>query len=192
VAGLVLVTFFGRSAPVGKNKENGDFLGYIFVIISTLLYSFYEVLYKKYAVDPKASSSASDAILTLGLMGLCNFLFLWPGVWIVHITGFETFELPPTNVLIKMVISACLDGTFNILLLLGVMLTSPLLISVGSVLVIPGSILADFIVHHYVLPPLALFGIGLIIIGFVGLNLAEFWSFPKGKNTDPISQRVGY
>lgn len=35
--------------------------------------------------------------LFFGLVGLFNLIFLWPGFIILHITGVETFELPPTG-----------------------------------------------------------------------------------------------
>jgi solute carrier family 35 protein F5 len=35
--------------------------------------------------------------LFFGLVGLFNLIFLWPGFIILHLTGIETFELPPTG-----------------------------------------------------------------------------------------------
>lgn len=35
--------------------------------------------------------------LFFGLVGLFNLLFLWPGFIILHFTGIEEFELPPTR-----------------------------------------------------------------------------------------------
>jgi solute carrier family 35 protein F5 len=35
--------------------------------------------------------------LFFGLVGLFNVILLWPGFVILHFTGVETFELPPTG-----------------------------------------------------------------------------------------------
>jgi solute carrier family 35 protein F5 len=35
--------------------------------------------------------------LFFGLVGLFNVILLWPGFIILHFTGVETFELPPTG-----------------------------------------------------------------------------------------------
>ena len=45
--------------------------------------------------------------------------------------------------------------------------------SVGTILVIPGAILADWILQGYVLPELGALGVVLIIVGFVGFLGSE-------------------
>jgi solute carrier family 35 protein F5 len=35
--------------------------------------------------------------LFFGLVGLFNVAFLWPGFFILHFTGIEPFECPPTG-----------------------------------------------------------------------------------------------
>jgi solute carrier family 35 protein F5 len=35
--------------------------------------------------------------LFFGLVGLFNVIFLWPGFFILHYTGEEVFQLPPTR-----------------------------------------------------------------------------------------------
>lgn len=96
-------------------------------------------------------------------------------------------------------INGSLDCTFNILLLLTIMLTSPLFAryvltlhhavhrchvchqscthdfySVGSLLTIPLSILADRFLKNNTPSPLAFVGAACIVIGFIGLNIAEY------------------
>ena len=66
-----------------------------------------------------------------------------------------------------------MDGAFNLLFILGILLSSPLFMTVGSILTIPVAVVADMIVHHYVMPWLGFLGIALIVLGFLGLNLSE-------------------
>lgn len=107
-------------------------------------YGLYEVLYKKFAINEEESSSAQstfDTMLFLGLTGARTFTFLlvgaatilmfWPVILIFNATRYETFEFPSLSVWTFLLANGGLDCIFNIFLLLGIMLTSPLFISVG-------------------------------------------------------------
>ena len=41
--------------------------------------------------------SRVDMILFFGFVGAFNMVALWPAFFVLHYTGIETFELPPTN-----------------------------------------------------------------------------------------------
>ena len=47
---------------------------------------------------------------------------------------------------------------------------------VGTILVIPASVIVDWMVQKYLLPWQSFIGIGLIIIGFGGLTFSEFYT----------------
>lgn len=58
------------------------------------------VMYGIYAVVMKKKIGNEDRVnmpLFFGLVGLFNVLFLWPGFILLHYTGVETFEMPPTG-----------------------------------------------------------------------------------------------
>jgi hypothetical protein len=61
----------------------------------------------------------------------------------------------------------------NLCMLLGIAWSSPLFMTVGSLLTIPASIVADGIVHSYVLTLGNYIGIVLIIAGFLALTYAQ-------------------
>lgn len=79
---------------------------------SAIMYGIYTVVMKKRI----GNEDRVNMPLFFGLVGLFNVIFLWPGFLILHFTGVETFELPPTSkiwtiVLVSIVIScsaACL------------------------------------------------------------------------------------
>jgi len=173
LAGVCLLSFYS----VGGGNT---FAGIITVVVSTILYALYEVLYKR-VVTGNRPSSPSNALFFLGMAGFWGALIFWPLFFVFHYTGYEKFELPDVNDLGELFMNLALDCSYNFLLLLGIMLTSPLFISVGTLLTVPASILADKIVHNTMLPKLAWPGIGLIIIGFLGLNLAEVLEWRREK-----------
>lgn len=181
VAGVIMVSVFGSQKK--EKGEDNKISGYILVIVSTILYALYEVLYKKVSSICKRTSIL-DSLLFVGMMGIGNILFLWPFVIILHYTGVETFELPNHEQLLALSLTAVLESLFSAFLLVGILLTSPLLMSVGSILTIPTSVVADVILHSYLLPPLAFVGIGLIICGFVGINVAEYLHLKQNDNEE--------
>jgi drug/metabolite transporter (DMT)-like permease len=168
-------------------------MGYVWVFLSMFLYALFEVLYKKFAtptshiepvtyeISPNTHTTKeidweaeAAPILFLGLTGVETMFFFFLGIPALHFLGWETFEFPTGKALELLFINGTLDCIFNVSLLIGIMCTSPLFMSVGSLLTIPASVFADFVGHQYVLPPLALVGVLLIIIGFLGLNIEHF------------------
>jgi solute carrier family 35 protein F5 len=58
------------------------------------------IMYGIYAIVMKKRIGNEDRVnmpLFFGLVGLFNVVFLWPGFFILHFTGVEKFELPPTG-----------------------------------------------------------------------------------------------
>lgn len=58
------------------------------------------VMYGAYAVVMKKRVGNEDRVnmpLFFGFVGLFNLVFLWPGFFVLHFTGVETFEIPPTR-----------------------------------------------------------------------------------------------
>jgi solute carrier family 35 protein F5 len=68
--------------------------------LSAILYGFYAVLMKKRIGDESKVSMP----LFFGLVGLFNVILLWPGLVILHLTGVETFQLPPTKRILTIVL----------------------------------------------------------------------------------------
>jgi len=190
ISGVVVMAYAQyRQTPKEQRGNNGTWLGYVFVVASTVLYALYEVLYKKFALsaEPKSKNEVSrandsheastdstfDTMLFLGSAGVQTLFWYWPIILILHYSGYETFEMPSKDVWEVLSVNGALDCAFNILLLITIMLTNPLFVSVGSLLTIPASIVADKLFRHYVPNALSFVGAGLIVLGFVGLNLAE-------------------
>ena len=57
------------------------------------------IMYGIYAIVMKKRIGNEDRVnmpLFFGLVGFFNCVFLWPGFFVLHFTGVETFEMPPT------------------------------------------------------------------------------------------------
>ena len=58
------------------------------------------IMYGMYAIVMKKRIKNEDRVnmpLFFGLVGFFNVAFLWPGFFVLHWSGIETFEMPPTG-----------------------------------------------------------------------------------------------
>ena len=122
--GVVLIS----SVDLFGNNDNGRgsfphksarqvALGDAMALLSAVLSGVYAVLMKKRIGDERRISMP----VFFGLVGLFNVLLLWPGFLILHFTGVEPFELPPTS-RVTTIILVCLlcfsSGTARIFMLM--------------------------------------------------------------------------
>ncbi|KAH3761500.1 DUF6 domain protein [Pelomyxa schiedti] len=147
--------------------------GFMFVSLSTIGYALYQVLYRKYSVDPLRPHNVRDTLLFLGLVGFFNFLLLWVFFAVWNIFGIESYESPTGTTLLYLVLLGCLDATQNLLILLAIINSSPLFVSVGLLLTIPAAMFFDLILYGYLVPLIGIIGICVIVTGFVTLNYGE-------------------
>ncbi len=100
LAGIVLISTVDLSGDNDGNR--GSFphksqrqlaIGDAMAIFSALMYGVYTVVMKKRIGNEDRVSMP----LFFGLVGLFNVLTLWPGFLVLHYTGLESFELPPTK-----------------------------------------------------------------------------------------------
>jgi hypothetical protein len=100
LVGIVLISTFDISGNSDDNR--GSFphksqrqiaIGDGMALISAIMYGVYTLLMKKRI----GNEGRVNMPLFFGLVGLFNVLFLWPGFFILHYTGEEIFQLPPTR-----------------------------------------------------------------------------------------------
>lgn len=101
LAGIVLISSVDLSGK--DNDENrGNFphktqgqiaVGDAMAFGSAIMYGVYTVVMKKRI----GNEDRVNMPLFFGMVGLFNVVFLWPGFIILHFTGVEKFELPPTG-----------------------------------------------------------------------------------------------
>ena len=169
----------GPSAPSSDEASNRA-LGNIVIGIGSVLYGFYEVLYKKVACPPDGCSPGRGMIFanTFGtLIGLFTLCVLWIPIPILHFTGIEKFALPRGEAAWMLAISVLMNATFSGSFLVLISLTSPVLSSVAALLTIFLVALVDQLLPPPLNSPLsgaAIVG-GLLIIGaFLLLSWATY------------------
>lgn len=162
MAGICIVISSGAHAEPdasSSSSSSGSFVlgdrlaGKLLAIMSAASSGIYMVLLRACVPDETAVHMPSLFGL-LGLTAACAFAPLFP---LLHLTGIERFELPRSNAawgatLINAVLSTVLP---DMLLAQAVVMTSPLLATLGLSMMIPFSIVADYVM-----------GVGSLSVGF--------------------------
>ena len=114
-----------NSATATAAKGRSRALGNVIIGIGSVLYGLYEVLYKKLACPPEGASPGRGMIfanLIGSLIGTFTLLVLWIPLPILHVLGWETFELPTGRtawlLFISVVANAGWSWSFPVFLLL--------------------------------------------------------------------------
>ncbi|QIW96018.1 hypothetical protein AMS68_001536 [Peltaster fructicola] len=155
-------------------------LGNLVIGVGSVLYGFYEVLYKRVACPPEGCSPGRGMIFanTFGTcIGSFTLLVLWIPLPILHLLGWEKFELPQGEAAWMMVISVLANVVFSGSFLVLISLTSPVLSSVAALLTIFLVALCDELLPpplHNDLSTAAVLGGVLIILAFGLLSWATF------------------
>lgn len=173
------VVIGGLDAP-DIDEPSNRFLGNLVIGVGSVLYGFYEVLYKKVACPPEGCSPSRGMIFanTFGsLIGCFTLLVLWIPLPLLHISGIEIFELPQGKAAWMLLISGLANATFSGSFLVLISLTSPVLSSVAALLTIFLVVLCDELLPqplHNDLSTTAVGGGALIVVAFALLSWATF------------------
>ncbi|KAF9364441.1 hypothetical protein BGX34_001541 [Mortierella sp. NVP85] len=171
VIGVALVSESDRGDephPMSPTAPRAPLFGDFLALLSALFYGCYTVLLKvKIQNENRINMS-----LFFGFVGLFNLLLLWPMFGLLHWTGVEPFELPRDPRIICMIVGNALIGTFvsDYLWLLSMLMTSPLVVTLGLSLTIPLAIIGDVVGYGRVLGFGYWIGAGLVLAGFFGVN----------------------
>lgn len=173
----------GGPSPDSSNDDkeaSNRTLGNIVIGVGSVLYGFYEVLYKRVACPPEDCAPQDGMLLAMtfgSLMGSFTLLVLWIPLPLLHVTGIETFQLPQGEqawvLLISVLANAIFSGSFLVL----ISLTSPVLSSVAALLTIFIVALCDEFLPKPLYHPLsaaAVAGGVLIILAFGLLSWATY------------------
>ncbi|KAL2269218.1 hypothetical protein VTJ83DRAFT_4064 [Remersonia thermophila] len=176
-----------RAEPDGGEPGQIDparrFAGNMIIGVGSVLYGLYEVLYKRYACPPEGLDATRGVIFanTFGsLMGAFTLLVLWIPLPLLHVLGWETFEVPTGRTAWLLFISVVMNMVFSGSFLTLISLTSPVLSSVAALLTIFIVAIADWWFTGVPLSPAALMGCTLIIAAFGMLS----WSTWREMNEE--------
>jgi drug/metabolite transporter (DMT)-like permease len=169
----VMIIAYGDKEEIGesdggeKKEAKNRLAGNVVIGIGSVLYGFYEVLYKKLACPPEGTSAGRGMIFanTFGsLIGTFTLTVLWIPLPILHFTGLEKFELPHGEAARLLIVSVLANAVFSGSFLVLISLTSPVLSSVAALLTIFLVAIADWLFTGKAISPAAMVG-GILIIG---------------------------
>ncbi|KAI9713053.1 MAG: hypothetical protein M1820_001038 [Bogoriella megaspora] len=177
LAGIVMISSLDLT---GENDENrGSFphksrrqlaIGDALAFLSAVLYGLYSVYMKKRVGDETRISMP----LFFGFVGLLNVLLLWPGLIILHYTGIEVFELPPDGRILAIVlINSASSLVSDYCWAYAVLLTSPLVITVGLSMTIPLSLVGQMVLNNQMSSAVYWIGAAVVLLSFIFINQEE-------------------
>ncbi|CAO3651510.1 unnamed protein product [Mucor fragilis] len=171
-AGVVFVSY---SDQLTRHDANGytipaPLIGDLLALCGAVFYGCYTTLLKLKIGD----ESRIDMPLFFGFVGAFNVLFMWPAFPLLHFLGLETFELPFSPSLWIMVLLNAFVGTFlsDYLWLLAMLMTSPLVVTLGISLTIPLALVGDVVFKHFMPGLQYAIGATLVVAGFFVVNMA--------------------
>ncbi|KAI9022919.1 hypothetical protein CLU79DRAFT_749523 [Phycomyces nitens] len=157
---LSSVTRFNLPAPL---------IGDLLALSGAVFYGCYTTMLKLRIGD----ESRINMPLFFGFVGAFNVILLWPVFPLLHWLGLETFELPPTSILWVMVLLNAFIGTFlsDYLWLLAMLMTSPLVVTLGISLTIPIALVGDIVFKQF--QPGFQYSLGAVLVGvgFFAVNM---------------------
>lgn len=189
--GGVLVVAYGDTKTDGTSDVGAGsrFFGNLIIGVGSVLYGFYEVLYKRFACPPEGVSPSRGMIFanTFGsCIGLFTLTVLWVPLPILHFLDIEKFELPVASTCWLIFLAVLSNATFSGSFLVLISLTSPVLSSVAALLTIFLVALVDWFITGEPLSFAAIIGGTMIIVAFLGLTLSTYREMKEHEAMAPI------
>ncbi|OBT82711.1 hypothetical protein VE02_08897 [Pseudogymnoascus sp. 03VT05] len=174
LTGIIMISMVDLSGDNDGNRGKFPHKSQREIAIGDILAFGSAVLYGAYSVVMKKRVQNEDRVnmpLFFGLVGLFNVILLWPGFIILHFTGVETFELPPTGkiwtiIVLNTVSSFVSDYSWAYAMLL----TTPLVVTVGLSLTIPLSLVGQMIISSQYSSGLYWVGAFVMVLSFLFIN----------------------
>ncbi|KAI8886309.1 hypothetical protein K501DRAFT_321923 [Backusella circina FSU 941] len=172
--GVSLVSYSDNNDDMTASGSSSfaPLIGDLLAMLGALFYGCYTTFLKLKI----GNEDRIDMPLFFGFVGVFNVLLLWPIIPILNYTGLETFEIPMNATLWIVIILNAFIGTFvsDYLWLLSMLMTSPLVVTLGISLTIPLALVGD-IVFKGIIPSMHYtIGAMLVIAGFLAVNSSAF------------------
>ncbi|KAI1092270.1 hypothetical protein F5B19DRAFT_454738 [Rostrohypoxylon terebratum] len=173
--GIVLISTVDLSGSDNDdNRGNFPHKSQKQIAIGDAMALFSAVVYGLYVVVMKVRIGNEDRVnmpLFFGLVGVFNILILWPLFFILHFTGVEPFELPPTGkVWMIVLINSISSFVSDISWAYAMLLTTPLVVTVGLSLTIPLSLIGEMIQYAQYSSFVYWIGAAIVLVSFIFVN----------------------
>ncbi|PHH91112.1 hypothetical protein CDD83_1635 [Cordyceps sp. RAO-2017] len=177
MASLVGVALISTVDLSGESDENrGSFphktpgqiaVGDAMALFSAVVYGMYVTVMKRRV----GSEDRVDMRLFFGLVGVFNLALLWPLFFVLHWTGIEPFEMPPTGKVWAVIIANSLASfVSDMSWAMAMLLTTPLVVTVGLSLTIPLSLVGEMIQYGQYSSFIYWIGAAVVFVSFLFIN----------------------
>lgn len=149
--------------------------GNLLALLGALIYGIYTILLKfKISIPNTLKERNLNTHLFFGFVGLFCLFGLWPFLFLLHYTGHETFQLPPTRkIFLLLTINGFITFISDFCWCKAVLLTSPLTVTVGLSMTIPLAMVGDWVFKAFEINWGYLFGASIVTLGFLIINRDE-------------------
>ncbi|EED23234.1 integral membrane protein, putative [Talaromyces stipitatus ATCC 10500] len=142
-------------------------LGDAMAALSAIVYGVYTIVMKKQVGD----ESRVNMQLFFGLVGFFNVFLLWPGFVILHFLDIERFSLPTENrIWVIILVNSISSLISDICWAYAMLLTTPLVVTVGLSLTIPLSLVGQIILQGQYAGVLYWIGATIVFASFMIVN----------------------
>ncbi|CAJ2507711.1 Uu.00g088970.m01.CDS01 [Anthostomella pinea] len=175
LAGIVLISMVDLSGA-DNDGDRGNFphKSQAQIAIGDAMAFFSAVVYGIYVVVMKVRVGNEERVnmpLFFGLVGVFNLVLLWPLFPILHYTGIEPFELPPTGKIWSIILLNSISSFISdISWAYAMLLTTPLVVTVGLSLTIPLSLIGEMIQYAQYSSFVYWIGAGIVLLSFIFIN----------------------
>ncbi|KAI0398339.1 hypothetical protein F5Y17DRAFT_411959 [Xylariaceae sp. FL0594] len=175
LSGVILISLVDLSGN-GNDEDRGSFphKTQAQIAIGDAMALFSAVVYGLYVVTMKVRVGNEDRVnmsLFFGLVGTFSCLLLWPLFFILHFTGIEPFELPPNGKVWAIILMNSLSSFISdISWAYAMLLTTPLVVTVGLSLTIPLSLIGEMIQYAQHASFAYWVGAVIVVLSFVFIN----------------------
>ncbi|KAI8344635.1 hypothetical protein BC941DRAFT_508166 [Chlamydoabsidia padenii] len=162
--GVILVSWSDQQA-----QRDTKLMGDLIALTGAVFYGLYTILLKRWIGD----ESRINMPTFFGFVGLINVVMLWPVFFILDWTGIEPFSWPSQSTLWILISLNAFIGTFlsDYLWLISMLMTSPLVVTLGITLTVPLALIGDIILKHILPGVQYLVGACLVVAGFFLVNI---------------------
>ncbi|CAH0005282.1 unnamed protein product [Clonostachys byssicola] len=171
LAGIALVSTVDLSG--GSDQDRGSFphkstteiaVGDFMALIGAVIYGLYVTVMKRRV----GNEDRVDMRLFFGLVGIWTLLLFWPLFFVLHWTNIEPFALPPSARVWGIIFGNSLASFISdISWAFAMLMTTPLVVTVGISLTIPLSLIGEMIQYGQYASFLYWIGAAIVLLSFV-------------------------
>ncbi|KAI0015507.1 hypothetical protein F4780DRAFT_763681 [Xylariomycetidae sp. FL0641] len=176
LTGIIMVSMVDLSSGGEDDEGRGSFphKSRAQIAIGDAMAFFSAVVYGVYVVVMKVRVGNEDRVnmpLFFGLVGIFNIVFLCPLFPILHFTGIEPFELPPNGKIWSIIMLNSISSFISdVSWAYAMLLTTPLVVTVGLSLTIPLSLIGEMIQYNQYSSFVYWIGAGVVLLSFIFIN----------------------